>query len=60
MIGEVFMVIDPVCGMELDEKKVTQKSVYKGKTYYFCSATCRKDFEKEPEKYIKGESGSKK
>jgi YHS domain-containing protein len=47
------MAKDPVCGMEVDEQKVTQKSEYKGKTYYFCSATCRKKFEKEPEKYVK-------
>lgn len=47
------MAKDPVCGMEVDEKKATQKSEYKGKTYYFCSATDRKQFEKEPEKYVK-------
>jgi YHS domain-containing protein len=26
---------------------------YDGKTYYFCSDTCQKKFEKEPVKYIK-------
>jgi YHS domain-containing protein len=26
---------------------------YDGKTYYFCSDTCQKKFEKEPSKYIK-------
>ncbi|MBI4757425.1 MAG: YHS domain-containing protein, partial [Chloroflexi bacterium] len=25
---------------------------YKGVTYYFCSAGCKKSFEKEPEKYL--------
>jgi len=45
------MAIDPVCGMTVDDKKVTQKSDYKGKTYYFCSATCKKKFDAEPEKY---------
>ena len=49
------MVKDPVCGMELDEKKVTQKTVLNGKTYYFCSKTCKVAFDKEPEKYVKGE-----
>jgi len=53
------MVKDPVCGMNIDEKKVTQKTLYKGQTYYFCSKSCRVDFEKDPEKYIKKESGSK-
>jgi YHS domain-containing protein len=49
------MVKDVVCGMDVDEKKVTQKSDYKGKTYYFCSKTCKVAFDKEPEKYVKEE-----
>jgi Cu+-exporting ATPase len=49
----VFMAKDPVCGMDVDEKKVTQKTLYKGKVYYFCSATCKKTFDNEPEKYVK-------
>lgn len=49
------MVKDPVCGMQVDEKKVTQKSMYKGKVYYFCSATCKKEFDKQPEKFVKTE-----
>ncbi len=46
------MVKDPVCGMDVDEKSAKHKSEYKGKTYYFCSPACRKDFEKDPETYI--------
>ncbi len=46
------MVKDPVCGMDIDEKKSQHKSEYKGKTYYFCSPVCKKDFEKAPETYI--------
>lgn len=52
------MVKDPVCGMEVDPKKASDKSVFEGKTYYFCSPGCKKAFEKEPQKYIvKKESG---
>ena len=29
------------------------KSVYKGKTYYFCCPGCKPLFDKNPEKYIK-------
>jgi hypothetical protein len=29
----------------------TPRAVYQGKTYYFCSDDCRKDFEKNPAKY---------
>ena len=48
-----FMAKDLVCGMEVDEKKVTQKTFYKGQTYFFCSAACKKEFDKDPGKYIK-------
>jgi YHS domain-containing protein len=53
------MAKDPVCGMDVDEKKVTQKAFYKGREYFFCSATCRKAFEKDPEKYTKNEEVTK-
>ncbi len=42
---------DPVCGMAVDRDKSTAASVCRGKTYYFCSASCRDKFEKEPAKY---------
>lgn len=46
------MVKDLVCGMEVDPKTAANKSEYKGQMYYFCSPGCKKDFDKEPEKYI--------
>ena len=46
------MAKDPVCGMEVDEKKAAGKSEYQGKTYYFCAPGCKQAFDKEPEKYI--------
>ncbi len=45
------METDPVCGMEVDPKTSTFKSTYQGKTYYFCSPGCKRDFDKEPQKY---------
>jgi YHS domain-containing protein len=36
------------------------KSVYKGKTYYFCCAGCKPMFDKDPEKYIKAMEAAKK
>jgi YHS domain-containing protein len=47
------MVKDPVCKMDVDEKKAKFKSDYNGKAYYFCSATCKTSFDKNPTKYIK-------
>ena len=45
------MVKDPVCGMDVDPKTAAGKSEYQGQTYYFCSAGCKKAFDKEPAKY---------
>jgi len=47
------LVKDPVCGMEIDEKKPAGTSSYKGKTYYFCSVSCKEKFEKKPEIFIR-------
>ena len=53
------MVKDPVCGMDVDPKTAVGKSEYQGQTYYFCSLGCKKDFDKEPQKYVKNkEHGS--
>jgi YHS domain-containing protein len=44
---------DLVCGMSVDPKDSdSQKSVYQGKTYYFCSLEHKKEFDKAPAKYI--------
>ncbi|MFQ6058604.1 MAG: YHS domain-containing protein [Anaerolineae bacterium] len=49
------MAKDPVCGMTVDEKKAAGTSEHMGKTYYFCSKGCKVAFDKDPEKYLKGE-----
>ncbi len=46
---------DPVCGMDVDPKTAAAKSEYQGKTYYFCSLGCKKDFDKDPQRYIHSE-----
>ncbi len=46
------MAKDPVCGMQVDEKKAAANSAYKGVTYYFCAPACKTTFEKSPEKFI--------
>lgn len=47
------MTKDPVCGMDVDEKKAPATLVYKGETYYFCTQACKRAFEKNPQKYVK-------
>jgi YHS domain-containing protein len=44
---------DLVCGMTLELKSpAIEKIAYKGTTYYFCSESCKKMFEENPEKYV--------
>ena len=43
---------DPVCGMDIDPATAAGKSEYNGQTYYFCSPGCKKDFDKDPQKYV--------
>jgi len=47
------MVKDPVCGMEVDEKTTKHKTEHMGNTYYFCCASCKEAFEKNPRRYTK-------
>lgn len=49
------MATDPVCKMEVDEKKAAATYEYEGKTYYFCAVGCKEKFAHEPEKYLQGE-----
>ena len=51
------MAIDPVCHMTVDEGKAVATSAHEGKTYYFCSNSCKEAFEKEPGKYTKETEG---
>lgn len=46
------MAKDPVCNMDIDEKKAASRSTYKGKTYFFCAKGCKDKFDKDPEKFI--------
>lgn len=45
--------ICPVLGVKIpDVSKAPAKSVYKGKTYYFCCKACKEKFDKDPTKYL--------
>lgn len=41
---------DVVCGMSVDPKSGIETK-YEGKTYHFCSADCKRQFEANPSKY---------
>jgi len=44
--------VDPVCGMDVNvSEDSTEQTEHNGKTYYFCSADCRRQFEATPSDY---------
>ncbi|MEW6117104.1 MAG: YHS domain-containing protein [Nitrospirota bacterium] len=45
------MAKDPVCNMEVNEAETLHTSSYEGQPYYFCSATCKQEFNMNPERY---------
>lgn len=47
---EVFR--DPVCGLLVNKRETKFSSVYKKKSYYFCSQKCKSKFLKKPEGYL--------
>jgi P-type Cu+ transporter len=47
---------DPVCGMTIEEKDAATMSSYKGKTYHFCSTSCKDKFEIDPRPYAGGKT----
>jgi len=52
------MALDVVCHMEVDPKTAAATSEYKGKTYYFCAKGCKVAFDRDPAKYLSGETHS--
>ena len=42
---------DVVCGMQVDPDKAAATSQYNGKTYYFCSMSCKQKFDANPSQY---------
>lgn len=43
---------DLVCGMQVDPKKAAGQSEYQGKTYSFCSLSCKRKFDANPAQYV--------
>ncbi|MDA8423868.1 MAG: heavy metal translocating P-type ATPase [Nitrospiraceae bacterium] len=47
---------DPVCGMTIEDKEAVGTSTHQGKTYSFCSTSCKEKFDKDPGAYAKEEA----
>lgn len=43
---------DVVCGMSVEPKTAQHKAEHAGKTYYFCSAGCKRQFEAAPGTFV--------
>ncbi|HZS11125.1 MAG TPA: YHS domain-containing protein [Nitrospirales bacterium] len=43
---------DPVCQMEIEPEDAAATAEYKGTKYFFCADVCKKEFEKNPKKYV--------
>jgi Cu+-exporting ATPase len=52
------MVTDPVCKMTIEEKDAVGTSTYKGVTYYFCTESCKENFDKDPDAFLSEEKDS--
>jgi YHS domain-containing protein len=52
--GGTFMAnqIDPVCGMEVNEQDAAGRSEYQDRTFYFCSTSCKEQFDADPRRFI--------
>ena len=47
--AEPTMAKDPVCGMTVHSATAGYFSEYRGRTYYFCCAGCKQEFDEQPE-----------
>ncbi len=56
MFGFLKKVTDPVCKMKIDKTKYF--SEHEGTKYYFCSESCKSQFNTNPKDYIKENASS--
>lgn len=49
---------DPVCGMRVDRYATEHTTEHAGRTVYFCSADCKRSFERDPERYAENLRGT--
>jgi YHS domain-containing protein len=48
------MIVDPVCGEELDHFEYPDREEYNGRIYFFGSLECAQKFREDPGKYAAG------
>jgi P-type Cu+ transporter len=55
--GATVSVKDPVCGMDIDPEEAAGRSEHAGRTYFFCSALCKRKFDDDPTRHLTGAGG---
>lgn len=48
---------DPICGMDVEIASAAYRSDVEGRTFYFCCARCKRVFDKDPARYVRGVAG---
>jgi trehalose synthase len=48
---------DPVCGMRIDDVDRAPAAVSDGRTYWFCSHSCRHEFLADPQRFLRSDTG---
>lgn len=49
-------VTDLVCGMTIDSEAAAGQSQFEGRTFYFCSSQCKRQFDADPSRYTSSPS----
>ena len=42
---------DPVCNMQIEEQDAAGQTEYEETTYYFCSSSCKQQFDANPTRF---------
>jgi uncharacterized protein len=50
---------DPVCGMRVDRYKTPHRARFEDRTYFFCSDSCREEFDSNPDHYARRAGGTR-
>jgi Cu+-exporting ATPase len=51
-VGAPGVVVDPVCGMQIESATAAGHMNHGGRTYFFCSARCEEKFRSNPDHYV--------
>lgn len=52
------LVVDPVCGMQINKQFAAASAELRGKTYFFCVEDCRRKFLEDMDRYVAPPRGS--